>query len=93
MKWEPHTSVASPWDARVNTRLVEFRIEMGQDRCGRCLLCTPIDADRDEGAASRHPPLDPVDALAMEQLWRLLLRGSSEVMTAVVDHVERQQTP
>ena len=55
-------------------------------------MCTPIDADLDEVAASLYPPLDPVDELAMHQLWRLLLRGSSEVMPAVVDHVERQQT-
>ena len=92
MKCEPQTSVAEPWDARVNTRLFEFRIEIGQDRCGSCLMCKPIDADLDEVAASLHPPLDPVDELAMDQLWRLLLIGSSEVMTEVVDHVERQQT-
>ncbi len=55
-------------------------------------MCNPIDADLDEVAASLYPPLDPVDARAMDQLWRLLLIGSSEVMTAVVDHVERQQT-
>ena len=55
-------------------------------------MFTPIDADLDEVAASLHPPLDPVDELAMDQLWRLLLLGSSEVMTAMVDHVERQQT-
>ena len=92
MQCEPQTSVASPWDARVNTRLVEFRIEIGQDGCGSCLMFKPIDADLDEVAASLPPPLDPVDELAMDQLWRLLLRGSSEVMTEVVDHVERQQT-
>jgi hypothetical protein len=92
VKCEPQTSVAEPWDARVNTRLFEFRIEIGQDRCGRCLMCKPIDADLDEVAASLYPPLDPVDELAMDQLWRLLLIGSSEVMPEVVDHVERQQT-
>ena len=92
MKGEAQTSVAEPWEARVHTRLFEFRLEMGPERCGSCLMFNPIDADLDAVAASLPPPLAPVDARALAQLWRLLLLGSSEVMTAVVDHVERQQT-
>ena len=92
MKCEPQTSIAQPRDAWINARGFEFRIEIGQDRCGRCLMFKPIDADLDDVAASLYPPLDTVDELAMDQFWRLLLIGSSEVMTEVVDHVERQQT-
>ena len=84
--------MAQPRDAWINARGFELRIEIGQDRCSSCPMCTPIDADRDKVAASLYPPLDTVDELAMDQLWRLLLIGSSEVMTEVVDHVERQQT-
>ena len=51
MKCEAQTSVAEPWDARVNARLFEFRIEIGQDRCGSCLMFKPLDADLDEVAA------------------------------------------
>src|SRR5262249_55696749 len=72
--------------------LLELRMERGQDRGGSFICFNPIDAARDGFAGYLPPPLDPVDELAMDQLWRLLLIGSSEVMPEVVDHVERQQT-
>ncbi len=91
MKCEPQTAVAQPWDARVNASVCEFRIEVGQDRRGSRLVRKAVDGDLDAIAAPLPPPLDTVDALPMDQCRRLLLRGRSEVMTAVVHHREREE--
>jgi len=89
---EPEASVAQPGDTPVNTRVVEVGLEVGQDRRGSGCVLAPIEADRDEVAAPRHAPRHSVDALPMDQCRRLVLRGRSEVRTAVVQHLEGAET-
>ena len=91
MKCEPQTAVAQPWDARINASLCEFRLEVGQDRRGSRRVLKAVNDAVEDMAAQLHPPLDTVDALAMEQVRRLLLIGRSEVMTEVVHHREREE--
>ena len=49
-------------------------------------MLEPKDTALDDVAAP--VPLDAIDALAMDQFWRLLLVVHSGVMTEVVHHVE-----
>ena len=92
MKCKPQTSVAQPWDARVNASVFEFGIEVAQNRCRRGLMLKPIDMDLDDVATQLHPPLDTVDKFSTDQFRRLLLISWPEVMTEVVQHVEGEET-
>jgi hypothetical protein len=51
-----------------------------------------VAADLDDVAVQLPPPLDTVDALAMEQFRRLFLLGWPEVMPEVVHHMAGEET-
>ena len=92
MACEPESSVAQPRAARVHTRTCPLRLEVAQDGRGRRGVLEAVVADCDGIAAAWHPPLPTVDARALSQFRRLRLGGRPQVMPAVVDHMERQQT-